>query len=81
MDHHIVRAIDPKGGVHFISREAPGLTQERAEAFVFNNAPAAHYSAYSARYGDPHAFWESERRSAALTAAARKGWAFAAEPL
>ena len=78
---HIVRARAPDGAESFVCYAAPGLTPDRRAATRFNSREIAARVARSERWGEPAAFWESERRSAAATRAARKGWEFSVEPV
>lgn len=79
-ESYVIRARDPAGAESFICWKAPGLTPDRADAQHFTNKPAAQRAAHSSRWGDPAAFWNSERASAAATRKAREGWTFEVEP-
>jgi hypothetical protein len=82
MMSHIVRAVDPDGDVHFVAyvHGAAVFTGHSAKAARFTNERAANAVAYRLRWGEPLAFWESERRSAARTREQMRGWTFTAEP-
>lgn len=75
-----VRAKAPDGALAFVCYDAPGLTPDRAKATAFTNRAAAERAAHRARWGDPGAFWNSERASAAATRTRMAGWTFEVEP-
>lgn len=72
---------DPQGGVWYLCHGAPGITQEPAAAIAFRTQQIASRAGHSAIYGEPNAFWESERKAAANTRARMKGWANSTEPV
>ena len=69
---HIARLRDPQGNVFFLTYS--GLTERHGAATVFANRNVAARAANSFIHGDPHAFWESERKSAARARAQYRGW-------
>ncbi len=71
---HLVRLTDPAGASAFVCYAYPGVTQDRAAATRFVSAHVAARAARDQIHGCADAFWRSERESAALTRAARKGW-------
>ena len=70
--------IEPNGDEWF-SAYGPH-TKARSEATEYTNEQAAHRAGRSSIYGNPDAFWDSERRSAALTAKEHRGWTYRVEP-
>lgn len=76
---HLVRLTDPAGVSTFVCYTYPGVTQDRAAATRFVSAHVATLAARDQIHGCADAFWPSERESAALTRAARKGWTAAVE--
>jgi len=50
------------------------MTPDRDKATRFASAHVATRAANAAIYGDPAAFWNSERESAARTRRERRGW-------
>lgn len=79
---HLARLSDAAGAfAGFICYAAPGLTPDRDKATRFVNRAVACGAASAFIYGDPAAFWPSERESAKRAAAAHKGWTYDAEPV
>ena len=74
MARHLVILTDPAGVSAFLCYAAPGLTQDRDAATAFASEHVARRAANAAIYGEPNAFWTSERESAAHTRRERKGW-------
>lgn len=70
----IVRFTDPAGAVTFLCHDAPGHTQDPAAAVRFVSDAVAYRAANAAIYGDPNAFWNSERESAKLARDRMSGW-------
>lgn len=58
-----------------------GLTDDPAQATAFANRNVALRAAGNMVHGDPNAFWESERRSAALARQKYRGWKTSAVPV
>lgn len=75
----IAKLTDPKGAVRFLCYDAPGHTADRNAATRFANDSVAWRAANAAIYGDPNAFWDSERRSAAATRDRMRGWSATVE--
>ncbi len=71
---HLVRLADPAGATAFVCYVYPGVTKDRDAATRFASALVAARVARDQIHGCADAFWPSERESAALTRAARKGW-------
>ena len=71
--------IDPQGGEHFVAYGPH--TQNREEATRFISGEIAIKAARRSIFGDPHAFWGSERESARRTREAHKGWSYRIEEL
>lgn len=78
---HRVRFTSPTGEEFFSCYEAPGMTKDPAKATAFRNLAVATRVASAEIYGDPDAFWNSERESAKRTRERMKGWKAAPEPL
>lgn len=57
-----------------IDTDARELTHDRDVATAFASEHVARRAANAAIYGEPDAFWASERESAAAIRHARKGW-------
>tara|TARA_R110000868_G_scaffold354796_1_gene616077 strand:+ start:164 stop:421 length:258 start_codon:yes stop_codon:yes gene_type:complete len=74
MTTHLAILTDPAGVSAFLCYAAPGLTQDRSAATAFASEHVARRAANAAIYGEPDAFWPSERASAARTRRERKGW-------
>ena len=75
---HVARLTDPQGRVQYLAHG--GLVDMPQDAIQFTNRNAA-ASAGQAFIGfNPHAFWESERRSAALAQKKYRGWRAAPVP-
>ncbi len=77
MPRAIAILIDPKGAESFVAYGPE--TDDRAQATRFLNAAVAVKAACSRIYGDPDAFWNSERESARLTREAHRGWSYRVE--
>lgn len=75
----ICRLIAPDGAESFVCYDAPGTTPDRDKATRFANAGVAWRAGQSAVYGDRHAFWNSERASAAATARRMAGYTYETE--
>ena len=72
MTTYIAEFTRPDGSICFQGNRS--FVESQAEAFLFSNATAAYWSGHAAIFGEPRAFWESERKSAALCLASHKGW-------
>lgn len=71
--------IDPKGEEYFLA--CGPHTKNRAEATEFASAEIALKAARAAIFGDPLAFWNSERESARRTREEHRGWSFRIEEI
>lgn len=70
----VARLTSPAGAVSYVCYEAPGHTSDPAAATRFATDRVAWRAANAAIYGDPNAFWPSERRAAANTRQRMRGW-------
>lgn len=70
----IVRLTDPHGRVAYLCYGAPGVTPDPAGATRFATDRAAWRAANASLYGEPDAFWNSERAGAVATRLKMRGW-------
>lgn len=78
---HLCEVTAPDGAVSYICYAAPGKTPDPMQATAFISKGIAESAGRSLLFGDPRAFWESERRSAENTRRAHVGWTFRAVPV
>lgn len=69
--------INPEGEEFFLSYGPATKIRDKATRYL--NPSVAISAARSAIFGDPNAFWESERQHAANVCRERKGWTFRVE--
>ena len=69
---HVARLTSPTGEVFYIART--GLCTAPADGIQFASSVVAHGAGQAFIGFDPHAFWESERRSADIARKKYRGW-------
>lgn len=72
--------ISPDGVEHLCQYDAPGLTQNPAEAIEYTTESAAMHGCLH-RLGRGEAFWSSERSSREATAKRMSGWKYEVRPI
>lgn len=75
----LAKVTDPAGLASYLCYECPGLTPDRDKATRFVSRHVATRAANAAIYGEPEAFWNSERESAERVRRERLGWTASVE--
>jgi hypothetical protein len=75
----LVRLRAPDGAESFLCYDCPGHTPDAARATRFATDAVAWRAARAAVYGNPDAFWDSERRNAELTRQRMAGYVASVE--